>query len=116
MDLARRLENFQRRHLNNRLITSGILSTDMEDNNEEVFVEEFAIKSYTGIKGEIGRHIEDHVDGIKSASIKGDHPEDYVENCHIELEIRYDAIRTDRTKICLAVEEFEDIEGNVIKS
>lgn len=116
MDLARGLENFRRRYLNNRLMTSGILSTDMKDNNNEVFVEKFTIESYTGIKGKIGRRVEDRVDGIKSASIKSDHSDAYVENHQVELEIKYDAIETDRTQICLIIEEFDSVGGKVMKS
>jgi hypothetical protein len=117
-------ENKPRRHLrtfasiypNNSVMTSEILLTDMRDNNNEVFVEKFTIESYTGIKGKIGRRVEDRVDGIKSASIKSDHSDAYVENHQVELEIKYDAIETDRTQICLIIEEFDSVGGKVMKS
>lgn len=39
-----------------------------------------------------------------------------LKNHRVELKIKYDAIRTDRTQICLIVEEFDGVGGEVIKS
>lgn len=89
-----------------------------EKDYPQEFIELFEVQGYTGILEELGEQIES-VNGVKDVSLKTSKHQNPLSQAHNEdvtVEITYSPIETDRTQLCLDIEDFETVSGEALSA